>query len=192
MFGLVDVLDFRNVFLDPPGVTGLVSVDSLLLPAPATGVNPPDNGLGGRLAVRIPPLGGCGNAFMLIVFLIVLPAPLTPGVVRNFGRLVLLPPGVEGRLDVEGARRPLLGKAPEAASAFRLAIVGTLPVLFLVFVVGNAGNAVVGGPYEGREAGRGIEAAISNNCLSRFVVRRPGRYIRPKSLPRLSYPDPRP
>jgi hypothetical protein len=97
--------------------------------------------------VRTPPLGGCGNAFMLIVFLILFPAPLTPGVVRNFGRAMLLPPGVEGRLDVEGARRPLLGKPPPlAASALRLAIVGTLPVLFLVFVVGNAGNAVVGGP----------------------------------------------
>lgn len=81
---------------------------------------------------------------MLIVFLIVFPAPLTPGVARNLGRVVLLPPGDEGRLEDEGARRPLLG-TPEA-SAFKLAIVGTFPVLFRVFVVGNAGSAVVGGP----------------------------------------------
>jgi hypothetical protein len=141
-FGLVDCFDRRNVFLDPPGVTGLVSVDSRLLSEAPPGVKPPDNGLGGKLVVRTPPLGGCGNALMLIVFRIVFPAPFTPGAVRNLGRAVLLPPGVDGRLDVEGARRPLFGNPP----ACRLAIVGTLPVLFRVFVVGNAGSAVVGGP----------------------------------------------
>lgn len=58
--------------------------------------NPPDNGLGGMLAVRIPPLGGCGNAFILIVFLIVFPAELTPGE-RTLG--IGVPPitGVVGR-----------------------------------------------------------------------------------------------
>jgi len=132
-------------------VTGLaVSAEPLLFgPGPAS---PPDNGLGGRLVVRTPPRGGCGNAFMLIVFLIDLPAPFTPGPVRNLGRTVELPfgvppgvpSGVEGRLDTEGARRPLFGK-PEA-SDLRLAIVGTFPVLLRVFVVGRAGKAVFGGP----------------------------------------------
>jgi len=85
---------------------------------------------------------------MLIVFLIDFPAPFTPGPVRNLGRTVELPfgvpSGVEGRLDTEGARRPLFGK-PEA-SDLRLAIVGTFPVLLRVFVVGRAGKAVFGGP----------------------------------------------
>jgi hypothetical protein len=145
VFGLFDCLDRRKVFT-PPGVTGLVSEDSCLLLALAPGTNPPDNGLGGRLVVRtpIPPRGGWGNAFTLMVFLTVFPAPFTPEAVRNFGRAVLLPPGVEGRLDVEGARSPLFGRVE--ASAFKVAIVGTMPVLFRVFVVGSAGRAVVGGP----------------------------------------------
>jgi hypothetical protein len=79
---------------DVPGAPGLVSVDSLLLPGMA-GVKPPDSGLGGRLVVRTPPRGGCGKAFILIVFLMVLPAAFTPGAVRNLGR-VELPPGVVG------------------------------------------------------------------------------------------------
>ena len=63
---------------------------------------------------------------MLMVFRIVFPAPFTPGVVRDLGRVVLLPPGVDRRLGDEGARRPLLG----SPLACRLAVVGTLPVLF--------------------------------------------------------------
>lgn len=47
---------------------------------------------------------------MLIVFRIVFPAPFTPGVGLNLGRVVL-PPGVVGaeRFACEGARIPLLG-----------------------------------------------------------------------------------
>jgi len=130
------------------GVAGVpVCSDSCLVLA-LEGVKPTDKGLGGRLDVRIPkpgdarpPLGGCGNAFILIVFRNVFPAPFTPGVVRSFGNAVL-PPGVVGKLGKlgdEGARRPLF---PEVAC--RLETVGTIPVLFLVF--GNAGSAVVGGP----------------------------------------------
>jgi len=128
------------------------------------GVKAPDRGLGGKLDVLMlkpgdarPPLGGCGKAFMLMVFRNVLPAPFTPGAVRSLGNAVP-PPGVVGKLgklDDEGARRPLF---PEVAC--RLETVGTIPVLFLVF--GNAGSAVVGGPYDGRPVvvGRGIDAAI--------------------------------
>lgn len=142
------------------GVTGL-SDDSLLLSA-LEGVSP-DRGLGGRLEVRtfITPRGGCGKALMLIVFRIVFPAEFTPGglpktlgVVRSFGRAGLLPPGVDGRLDVEGARRPLLPIPP----AFRLEAVGTSPLLFRVF--GSAGKGDVGAPWDGPEC-RGIDVAIS-------------------------------
>jgi hypothetical protein len=127
-------------------VTGL-SDDPLLLALP--GVAPPERGLGGRLDVRTPitPRGGCGKAFMLIVFRIVLPAEFTAGpspmaleVVRNLGRAVLLPPGVDGRPEDEGARSPLLAPPPTR----RLETVGTIPTLFRVF--GRAGNAAVGGP----------------------------------------------
>lgn len=145
-----------------------MSADSLLLPMPLDkalpGSTPPDNGLGGRLAVRIP-RGGCGNALMLIVFRIVFPAPFTPGVVLNLGRVVL-PPGVVGaeRFDAEGARRPLFGNWGGEVLILESEMVGMFPVLFRVFVVGSAGNAVVGGPYEGLD-GRGIAAAIVKNVL---------------------------
>lgn len=146
-----------------------MSADSLLLPSPLDkallGIAPPDNGLGGRLAVRMP-RGGCGKALMLIVFRIVLPAPFTPGVVLNLGRLTLLPPGVAGaeRFDAEGARRPLLGNRGGEVLILESVMVGMFPVLFRVFVVGKAGKAVVGGPYEGLD-GRGIAAAIMNVAL---------------------------
>ena len=102
---------------------------------------------------------------MLIVFLMVFPSALNPGVVRNFGKVVL-PPGVvgEGRCDVEGALSPLLGRLGVGASVLRLDVVGTLPVLLRVFIVGKAGNADVGGPYEGPD-GRGIEAAMADDDL---------------------------
>jgi len=127
-----------------------LSEDSLLLPAtletPLPGNAPPDNGLGGKLVVRMP-LGGCGNALMLIVFLIVFPAAFTPGVVLNLGSVVL-PPGVVGgtTFETEGARRPLFSNRGGEVETLESEIVGIFPVLFLVFVVGNAGNAVVGGP----------------------------------------------
>lgn len=152
---------FRGVLLLP---AGLISVDSLRLGSAVPGVAPPDNGLGGKLVVRMP-RGGCGNALMLIVFLIVLPALFTPGVDFDFGSAEG-PPGVVGsaRCDPEGARRPLFGKLGAGArDELESDGLGMLPVLFLVFVVGKAGRAVFGGPYDGLE-GRGIAAAI----VSRF------------------------
>jgi hypothetical protein len=104
---------------------------------------------------------------MLIVFRIVFPAPFTPGVVLNLGRVVLRPGvlGVEVEIfDTEGARRPLFGNCGGEVLSLESEIVGMFPVLFRVFVVGNAGNAVVGGPYEGLD-GRGIAAAITNDVL---------------------------
>lgn len=138
---------------------------------------PPESGLGGRLVVRTPPRGGCGNAFMLMVFLIVFPALLTPGVVRSFDRLVLLPPMTgdglrEGSCDVDGARNPLLGKLGVEAVDWKSETVGMLPVL-LRDLVGRAGKAVVGGPYDGLD-GLGIEAAILRNygCLNSVDLQR--------------------
>jgi hypothetical protein len=100
---------------------------------------------------------------MLIVFLMVLPAAFTPGVFRNLGR-VEDPVGVAGGgipEEVEGARRPLLGKlGGEVPDLSKLDTVGIAPVLLRVFVVGKAGSAVVGGPYDGLE-GRGIAAAMT-------------------------------
>lgn len=124
---------------------------------------------------------------MLMVLRIVFPAPLTPGAVRSFGRVVLLPPGVEGRLDADGARSPLFGN-PKLSEAFRVAMVGTIPVLFRVFVVGSAGRAVVGGPYEGLE-GLGIEAAMTNECVAGCgrLAKRYKIYRRVGSLPRSHY-----
>lgn len=145
-----------------------MSADSLLLPNPLDkvllGIAPPDNGLGGRLVVRIP-RGGCGNALMLIVFRIVFPAAFTPGVALNLGRVVL-PPGVVGaeRFECEGARSPLFGNRGGEVLSLASERVESFPVLFRVFVVGNAGNAVVGGPYEGLD-GRGNAAAIMNIAL---------------------------
>lgn len=131
---------------------GLVSVDSLLLP-PALdtvlpGTAPPDNGLGGRLVVRMP-RGGCGNALMLMVFRIVFPALFTPGVDFDFGSAEPpLPPGVVGvaRCDDEGARRPLFGTFGVNDPGFESEMEGMFPVLLRVLDTGNAGNAVVGGP----------------------------------------------
>ena len=138
-----------------------MSLDSLRLKArdkPLPGAAPPDNGLGGRLAVRTPPRGGWGNALILIVFLRVFPAVLTPGLVLSFGSVVLPPGDLEGALrDVDGARSPLFGILE--ASGLKSETVGILPVLFRVLFIGNAGNADVGGPYDGR-AGRGIAAAM--------------------------------
>lgn len=130
----------RGLLLPP----GLISVDSLLLGRALPGVAPPDKGLGGRLVVLIP-RGGCGNALILIVFLIVFPALFTPGIAFDFG-IVELPPGVKSAIfDAEGARRPLFGKLG-ARLVPTSELLGMLPVLFLVFVVGKAGRAVFGGP----------------------------------------------
>jgi len=146
---------------------GLVSVDSLLFVAPLgafPGTAPPDNGLGGRLAVLTPPRGGWGKALILIVFLMVLPAPFTPGAVRNLGRVVpVLDPGVVGRgipAD-EGARNEDFGRrGGDPSDLLTSDGVGMLPVLLRLLTVGNAGKAVVGGPYDGL-AGLGIVAAMA-------------------------------
>ncbi len=142
IWGLLAVLRFFPLL----PTAGLVSIDSLLLAAPAlAGVKPPESGLGGRLAVRIP-RGGCGNALILIVFRSVFPAAFTPGVVLILERALLLPAGLEvdgsENCDDEGARNPLFEKLGGAADSETEPI---LPVLFRVFVVGNAGNADVGG-----------------------------------------------
>lgn len=148
----------------PPGVKGLLSVDSLLIPtygfAPLAGAKP-ESGLGGRLVVLTPPSpprGGCGKALMLIVFRIVFPARFTPETARDLGRGVLL--GAAGSEDVEGARSALRGKSgigPERSSG----VVWMPPVLLRVFFAGKAGRAVVGGPNDGLE-GLGIEAAMTS------------------------------
>ena len=151
-------------FLDVPGAPELFSVDPLLLPGVAD-VNPPDKGLGGRLEVLTPPRGGCGKAFMLMVFLMVFPAAFTPGVVRNFGSVVC-ELDAEGRPDVEGARSPLFGKLGGVLS--KLDTVGIAPVLFRVFVEGKAGRAVVGGPYDGLE-GLGIAAAMTKTRFEKSM-----------------------
>jgi hypothetical protein len=134
-----------------PGADGgLVSVDSLLFKVLGEfpGIAPPDNGLGGKLAVLTPPRGGCGNALILMVFLIVFPAPFTPGVARNFGRAVLDPGVVGGAIpEDDGARNEDFGmRGGDPSDLLICDGVGIFPVLLRVFVVGNAGNAVVGGP----------------------------------------------
>ncbi len=122
------------------------------------GITPAERGLGGRLAARMPLRGGGGKALMLVVFLSVLPAAFTPGVLRGFGRAVIGAGIIGGVCVLEGVRIPLLGNGV-CNPILESAIVGTAPVLLRVFVVGMAGNEVVGGPYNGRD-GRGIAAAM--------------------------------
>jgi hypothetical protein len=141
--------------------TGLVSTDSLwLLPGfevALAGVRPPESGLGGRLAVRTPPRGGCGKAFILMVFRIVLPAAFTACVVRNFGSVA--DSAVDGDTPaLEGARMPLLGSGVWDPILVSSDVV-VVPVLFRDFATGIGGNAVVGGPHDGRE-GRGRVVAM--------------------------------
>lgn len=139
--------------LADPGVLGEISLSppSSIPEIASTGVCPPDNGLGGRLVI-LPPLGGCGNALMLIAFRIDFPAPLTPGVisfeapelVRSLGRAVLLADGVRNPL---GGREGV-GGTPADANMDDDGV-GIPPVLFLDFAVGIAGRAVFGGPRDG-------------------------------------------
>jgi hypothetical protein len=136
-------------------VTGLLS--SVLYPALCGAAGTPESGLGGKLVVRMPPRGGWGNALILMVFLMLLPASFTPGAFRSFGRVALC--GDVGRFDVEGARRPLLGRLG-AASDLKSESVGMAPVLLRVLVLGKAGRALVGGPRDGLD-GRGSDAAMS-------------------------------
>jgi hypothetical protein len=95
---------------------------------------------------------------MLTVFLIVLPAALTPDADLDCGPELIVMGDVGGCMFVDGARRPLLGVAgvdlKEAESP---------PVLFLVLFMGSAGSAIVGGPLEGR-AGLGSAVDILMFC----------------------------
>jgi hypothetical protein len=113
------------------------------------------SGLGGKLFARLSPLGGCGNELMLTVLRMVLPAPFTAAdTARGCGSADVGAGVVGGRNVVEGARIALFGVfGPDLPG------VGIPPVLFLVFVTGSAGSAMVGGPTEGRE-GRGKVVAI--------------------------------
>jgi hypothetical protein len=113
---------------------------------------------------------------ILIVFLIVFPAAFTPGVVLNFGKVTLVVGVVGAVFDVEGARRPLFGKGVEAPDLESESVesVGMAPVLFRVF--GSAGNADVGGPYDGLE-GRGIAAAIVNKAAKDQAHANEGRLM---------------
>lgn len=94
----------------------------------------------------------------LIVFRNVFPAAFMPGVSCNFGSDVVDKDVVGVVYELEGARSPLLGRGV-CNPTFASDNVGIAPVLFRVFVVGIAGNAVVGGPYDGR-GGLGMLAAM--------------------------------
>ena len=153
------------------GVIGLfASTESLRPPAPA--LRPVVRGLGGKLEILVPLFGGCGNAFTLIVRLMLGPPAISPGVNGPFTVFK------EGTVFVEFERTFGGGcVAPVDADDIRLAVglngkllVGRLlvgdvlfdatePILFRSFGLGNGGRAVVGGSSEGRD-GRGRVAAI--------------------------------
>ena len=78
-----------------------------------------------------------------------------PAISCNFGSDVVDNDVVGVLYELEGARSPLRGSGV-CNPSFMLDKVGIAPVLFRVFVIGIAGNAVVGGPYDGR----GILAAM--------------------------------
>lgn len=137
--GPSEVFGFLLSGFAPRGVNGLLSAESLFDAAPA----PAESGLGGRLDVRAP-RGGCGNELMLIVFRIVLPCEFVPaGIVLSFGSVLGKARPVSGG-PPDGDRRPVLGRG--IVRSFESVNVGMAPVLFLVFVVGMAGKAEVGGP----------------------------------------------
>lgn len=71
--------------------------------------------------------------------------------------------GVGGARTLDGALRPLLGVD---GADFAGAGDEIFPVLFRVLVTGKAGNAMFGGPFEGRD-GLGKAVAI----LSRYAGR---------------------
>lgn len=79
--------------------------------AHSVGAVPPHNGLGGKLVVRILPLGGRGKALMLIAFLRVFPFELTPGATRCLGSVVLETCiDGDGDFDDDGALSPDFGR----------------------------------------------------------------------------------
>ena len=139
MPGPREVFGLRRSGFAPSGVRGLLSVESRFDAAPA----PAESGLGGRLDVRVV-RGGCGKELMLIVLRIVLPCEFVPaGRVLSFGSVLgKARPVSDGPPD--GDRSPVLGRG--IVRSFESVNVGMAPVLFLVFVVGIAGRAEVGGP----------------------------------------------
>lgn len=139
MPGPSEVFGFRRNGFAPEGVNGLLSVESRFDAAPA----PAESGLGGKLDVRAP-RGGCGKELMLIVLRIVLPCEFVPaGRVLSFGSVLGKARPVSGG-PPDGDRRLVLGRG--IVRSFESVNVGIAPVLFLVFVVGIAGKAEVGGP----------------------------------------------
>jgi hypothetical protein len=66
-----------------------------------------------------------------------------PGIVLSFGSVLGKARPVSGG-PPEGDRSPVLGRG--IVRSFESVNVGMAPVLFLVFVVGMAGKAEVGGP----------------------------------------------
>lgn len=139
MPGPSEVFGFRRNGFEPEGVNGLLSVESRFDAAPA----PAESGLGGKLDVRAP-RGGCGKELMLIVLRIVLPCEFVPaGRVLSFGSVLGKARLVSGG-PPDDDRSPVLGRG--IVRSFESVNVGIAPVLFLVFVVGIAGKAEVGGP----------------------------------------------
>jgi hypothetical protein len=134
-----------------------------------------DSGLGGRLDIRSP-RGGCGKEFMLTVFLIVLPAALMPDTALGWGCDPAATGDAGGRRVPDGARRLVLG-VPGVGLLERAA---KFPVLFLVLFMGNAGSAIVGGPFEGRAGlGRAVDilAISSMGFWSPSSVQRKARWM---------------
>lgn len=130
---------------------------------------PVESGLGGRLAIRPSPRGGCGNEFILTTFLIVLlgvPIPEIPETALGCGSAPVGAGSEGGGNAADGARKPVLGvdgvDLPPRA--------GIAPVLFLVLLTGSAGRAAVGGPFDGRE-GLGSEADMLKVQISNGQMR---------------------
>lgn len=173
MFTLLPVFRFLLwIVAEPVSAEPLRSINPAL-----AGVKLPESGLGGRLAVLIP-RGGCGNALILIVFLTVFPGVFTNGVDLTLGNVLLPELGVE-ICDDEGVRRPLFGMLGVAGKSDND---GTPPVLFRVLIAGRAGNADIGGPFEGLN-GLGRVAIVRSHCpvgagftvISNFNVASPSR-----------------
>ncbi len=133
---------------------------------------PADKGLGGKLAIRPSPRGGCGKEFMLTTFLIVLPALLSPEADLGCGKEPVGAGVVGGRKAADGARNPVLG----VDGVDLVADVGTPPVLFRVLPTGRAGRAIVGGPFDGRD-GLGSVADMMTFCREKEKLWGLGRSI---------------
>jgi hypothetical protein len=87
---------------------------------------------------------------MLTVFLIVLPAALTPDTDLGWGSDPVGAGVAGGSRLADGARRPLLG-------VVGVDLLARLLLLFLVLLTGSAGSAIVGGEFEGRD---GLGSAV--------------------------------